>query len=105
MDIPGSRVPPVLIARLPRAGHWLQVLRASYRFDVNVWTLYAHANGDLWEAIVLMADPVIPELGTLFWVEAPGTPGEDNLGTWLLMQHETRMAVFVRFCAGYRRVQ
>ena len=81
------------------------MLRTSYRFDVNVWTLYLHATGDLWEAIVLRADPVSPEVGTLFWVEAPGTPGEDDLGSWLLMQQETRMAVCVRFCAVYWRIQ
>ena len=105
MDTSGPWPSPGLLERLPRTGQWLQVVRAYYRYDVNVWLLYAHANGDLWEVIVCRADPVIPELGTLFWVEAPGTPGEDNLGTWLLIQHETRFAVCVLLCAGYHMVR
>ena len=96
---------PDLLQRLPGVGQWLHVVSAYYCYDVNVWLLYSHTNGYVWEVIVLRADPIIPEPGTLFWVECSGTPGEDDLGTWLLMQHETRFAVFVLVCTGSCMVQ
>ena len=112
MEAPGQqqqqqlhpRVPPGLLVRFPRAGDWLQVVHASYRFDVNVWSFYAQVNGDVWEAVIMGRDLITVELGALFWVEAPGTPRNDSLGTWLLMEHETRRAVFAQFFAGFRRV-
>ena len=80
------------------------MVHASYRFDVNVWSFYAHDNGDLWEAVILGPDLIAVELGALFWVEAPGTPRDGETVIWLLMEHETRRAVFARIFAGFRRV-
>ena len=113
MDAPGQqqqqqlhpRVPPGLLVRFPRTGDWLQVVHTSYHFDaVNVWAFYAPVNGYVWEAVIMGCDLITAELGALFWVRAPGIPGNDSLGTWLLMEHETRRAVFAKIFAGFHRV-
>ena len=105
MGTPGPRFPPHVLARLPEVGQGLLVVRSTYHLDFNVLLLSAIRDGGLWEVIVLGGDPITPEVGTLFWIMIAGTPNEDNLGTWLLKQHESRVAVCVLVCDGYRMGQ
>ena len=81
------------------------VVRSSFHLNFNVVRLSAIRDGTVWEGIVLGGDPTTPAVGDLYWIMFARTPNEDDLGMWLLKQHESRVAICVLVCDGYRMGQ